>query len=359
MPTINFAVNIYSVVVLEDLLVYTAQGNDTYQEGLVHIKPGVQKKYTLPHVSLNKIIQDNVATPTTQGGASDGFNQYTYSERYLEPNDFMVYVRFNPREFEEVWKPFQPTGPLVFRELEPNVQAKMLHLLIDKKDQYLNDSIWCGRKGGVDASTITTPSDGTNLGGESAAGPMKYFDGFLARVLTNLKASAVDAGTRSEAQKNEVASGEVVLAGNAELTTGEQVEQALYTIWKKTPKSIRKKKGMKFVISWELWDLYDEYLTSKQQKYVENTTLNKRLFKGHEIKVIDGIPEHSIFFGNFTTGADSCLWMAVDYATDQESVKVMPLQNDSEEWFFQMRMKVDINIALPGEIIVWTAYKNA
>ena len=359
MASINFAGNIYSGEVLEDLLVYTAQGNDTYQEGLIHIKPGVQKKYTLPHVSLNKIIQDNVATPTTQGAANGDYNQYTYSERYLEPGDFMVYVRFNPREFEEVWRPLQPTGPLAFRELDPSVQAKMLHLLIDKKDQYLNDSIWCGRKGGVDKTTVTSPTGGVDLGGENAAGPMKYFDGFLARVLTNVKAAAVAAGTRSEAQKNEVASGEVILAGNTELTTGEQVEQALYAIWKKTPKNIRKKKGMKFVISWELWDLYDEYLTAKQQKYVENTELNARRFKGKEIKVIDGLPEHSIFFGNFTTGSDSCLWMAVDYATDQESVKVMPLQNDSEEWFFQMRMKVDVNIALPGEIVVWTAYKNA
>ena len=79
MATINFAGNIYSGEVLEDLLVYTAQGNDTYQEGLIHIKPGVQKKFTLPHVSLNKIIQDNVATPTTQGAATGEYNQYTYS----------------------------------------------------------------------------------------------------------------------------------------------------------------------------------------------------------------------------------------------------------------------------------------
>lgn len=359
MATINFAGNIYSGEVLEDLLVYTAQGNDTYQEGLIHIKPGVQKKFTLPHVSLNKIIQDNVATPTTQGAAHGDYNQYTYSERYLEPGDFMVYVRFNPREFEEVWRPFQPTGPLIFRELDPSVQAKMLHLLIDKKDQYINDSIWCSRKGGTSDSAITTPVGCTKPGGEDAAGPMKYFDGFLVRVLNNIKASKVDADTRDDAQKNEVASGEVILAGDTELTTGQQVEQALYAIWKKTPKKLRKKKGMKFVMSWELWDLYDEYLTAKEVKYVENSDLNKRRFKGKEIKVIDGLPEHSIFFGNFTTGQDSCLWMAVDYATDQESVKVMPLQNDSEEWFFQMRLKVDVNIALPGEVIVWTAYKNA
>ena len=35
--TINYAGNTYSGEVLEDLLVYTAQGNETFQVGLFHI----------------------------------------------------------------------------------------------------------------------------------------------------------------------------------------------------------------------------------------------------------------------------------------------------------------------------------
>ena len=48
MATINFAGNSYAGEVLEDLLVYTVQGCDTYEEGLIHVKPGIQKKFTLP-----------------------------------------------------------------------------------------------------------------------------------------------------------------------------------------------------------------------------------------------------------------------------------------------------------------------
>ena len=92
-------------------------------------------------------------------------------------------------------------------------------------------------------------------------------------------------------------------------------------------------------------------------KYSENADVNKYRFKGKKIVVINGIPEHTIFLGKFTTGMDSCLWMGVDYATDQESVKVERLQANSELYFFQMRMKVDVNIVLPSEIVVWTAYK--
>ena len=50
--------------------------------------------------------------------------------------------------------------------------------------------------------------------------------------------------------------------------------------------------------------------------------------------------------------------MAIDYSTDEESVKVERLQANSEMYFFQMRLKMDVNLVRPGEIIVWTPYKN-
>ena len=98
MATIHFASNTYAGEVLEDLLLYTAHGNDTYEEGLIYVKPGVQKRLVLPHIELGDIVQDNVATPKSPGtpgaeGAADdatGFNQYKHSERYLDPQDLMI-----------------------------------------------------------------------------------------------------------------------------------------------------------------------------------------------------------------------------------------------------------------------------
>lgn len=362
---INYAGNTYSGDVLEDLLVYTTQGNDTFNEGLIHIKAGVQKRYVLPHIKIGEIIQDNKPTPTADkpAGAGDDFNQYTFAERYLDPQDLMVYLEFNPRDFEEYWKPFQPDGQLNFRELDPKVQSKMLHLLIDKKDQYIGDSIWCGRKGGVNANITAPDATCVSLGGKTAAGPMKYFDGAVARILANLKAQAVvKAGVAANITddiKNEVATGKAVLAGDTKLTTGEQVEAALYAMWRACPKQLRKHTSLKYVMGWEAWDLYDEYLTKKESKYVENGEVNKRHFKGKPIVVINGIPEHTIFLGKFGSDMNSNLWMGVDYATDQESVKIERLQANSELYFFQMRMKMDVNFVLPGEIVVHTAYKNA
>ena len=150
-----------------------------------------------------------------------------------------------------------------------------------------------------------------------------------------------------------------MLAGATEFTTGKDVEDALYTIWKKTPANVRKSKKLKFVMGWETWDLYDQYLTTqKEYKYVENPDVNRRTFKGKEIVVIDGMPDSTIFFGKFSTDQESCLWMAIDYSTDEESVKVERLQANSELYFFQMRIKMDVNLVRPSEIVVWTPYKN-
>lgn len=339
MPSVTFAQNSYAGEVLEDLLTYTAQGNDTYKEGLIHIKSGIQHKYTLPSISLGDIIQDNKPTPVSP---SDSKGEYTFRERYLEPKDFMIYLEFNPRDFEKYWKFAQPDGNLVFRELDPKVQATMLRLLMEKKNAYIGDAIWQSVKGGAAGitGTLTKPTSGVDLG----AGAYKYYDGAIYRILTNLL----------EATAGETA----ILAGNTELTTGEQVESAMYTMWQKTPYQIRKS-NLVYVMSWELWDMYDQYVTSKQFKYTDNTAVNKYMFKGKRIVPIVGVPESTIVLGNFTTGMDSNLWMGVDYANDTEVLKIDRLQANSELYFFQMRMKMDVNIVRPAEIVVWTAYKLA
>ena len=337
MANINFNSNTYSGEVLEDLLLYTAQGNDTYREGLIHVKSGIQYKYTLPSIKLDNIIQDNVPTPASPTNSK---GQYTIGERYLEPQNFMVYVEFNPRDFEKYWGFTQPTGNLVFRELDPKVQATMLRLLVDKKNEYIGDAIWRSVKGGTaSGGTMTTPEGSTPLGNDV----YKYFDGAMYRIIANLFENKADETC--------------ILAGDTKLTTGAEVETALYTMWQKTPSKIRKN-SLVYLTDWATWDAYDKYAATKDFKYNDNTQVNKYMFKGKRIVPIVGLPEHTIILGNFTTGTDSNLWMGVDYANDEDSVKVERLQANSELYFFQMRMKMDVNIVKPAEIVVWTPFKK-
>lgn len=342
--TINFLQNGYNGEVLEDLLTYTVQGNDTFKEGLIHIKSGIQHKYTLPSIKLGNVIQDNVPTPTSTHGSktSEGDNEYVFTERYLTPAEFMIYLEFNPRDYEKYWKFAQPDGNLVFRDLDPKVQATMLRLLMEKKNEYIGSAIWTSCKGGASQSGITAPTDGVQIGN----GKEKYFDGVIKRIIDNVN------GTDAET----IAGGQCILSGNTVLSDGEAVENALYAMWKKCPKTIRKKSNLAFVMSWETFDAYDQLLADKTMKYNDNTEINKYRFKGKRIIPIVGVPEHTILLGEFSTGMDSNLWMGVDFANDTEVLKVDRLQANSELYFAQMRMKMDVNIVRPAEIVVHTAY---
>lgn len=351
MATFNFVQNGYAGEVLEDLLTYTAQGNDTYKNGLIHVHPGIQHKLTLPTVQLGSIIQDNVATPAAPSANSvsaTSQGQYTITERFLEPQDFMVYVEFNPRDFEKYWKFAQPQGPLVFRSLNPKVQATMLRQLIENKNAYIGDAIWLSAKTTTKAK-LTSPNGQLELGANDSFGPLGYFDGAIARLCKNIAATAAK-------DPEEVAGGQAILAGSTALSTGQAVENALYAMWTACPKQIRNNPNLTFITSWDVWDLYDQYLTSKDVKYSDNTKVNDYRFKGKRIIPIVGMPENTIILGVFSTGRDSNLWMGIDYANDQEAVKVDRLQNNSELYFFQMRMKMDVNIVKPKEIVAWTNY---
>ena len=328
----------YTGEVLEDLLTYTAQENETYKEGLIHIKSGIQKKYALPSVQLGEIIQDHVATPDN----TKSKGQYVFAERYLEPNDFMIYFEFNPRDFEQYYKPFQPNGNLVFRELDPKVQATMIRLLMESKAEYINHAIWCAAKSTTKAQLSAGNGKTLEIGADDAAGPMKYFDGALARLLANAAAGA---------DTEDAKCGKCTIAGTGAFASGAAVEAELFAMWKALPPKVRKKQGLVILMDYNTWDMYNSYLSDKTFKYSDNRQENQHLFQGKRIIPMVALPEDTIVMGVFTTGYDSNLWMGVDYANDENVLQVEKLQANSELYFFKMLLKMDINVVRPKEII--------
>lgn len=336
----------YTGEVLGDLLTLTAQDNETYKEGLIHIKTGIQKKYALPSVQLGKIIQDRKPIPDGSVG------EYIFAERYLEPEDFMIYLRFNPRDFEEYYRPFQPKGNLVFRTLDPKVQATMIRLLMERKMEFINHAIWCSatpeQKAKISSADGTVAAGATEIGGEDAAGEMKYFNGAICRMLMNAAAAATSEDAKC---------GQINVAGTGTFADGKAVEAELFAMWEATEPKIRKKSGLVILMDYKSWDAYNRYLADKTVKYSDNRTENEHRFQGKRIIPMTALPDDTIIMGNFTTGVDSNLWMGIDYANDEDVLQVEKLQADSELYFFKMLLKMDINIVRPSEITAHLPFK--
>lgn len=362
----------YTGEVLNDILAYTAQENETYKHGLVHIAPHIQKKLALPHFKTGSIIQPRVATPKS----TDSKGDFTFSERYLEPKDFMVYDEVNPRDFESYYKEFQPTGNLVFRELDPRVQMVLLRAIMDSKNEYINQAIWCSA---LDSDLTALGLTGSKvIGCDNIYGPMKFFTGALARVIANAKVTALikqnadnekwnedhkndsDFATKKKAitalttaQEDEIASGQVTLAGSLAMSDGAAVSKELYAMWMKVKTTIRQNPNLKILMDYKSWDAYDKYLSSQVYKHTDDTAENKRFFRGKQVIPMAALPEDTIIIGVFSTGLDSNLWMGLDLdKTDQEVVKFERLQPNSELYFFKMLMKMDVNIVRPGDLVV-------
>lgn len=346
MATFNFGAGEtnYTGEVLEELLTLTAQKTDTFAKGLIHVEPQIQKQLTLPSIKLGKIIQDRKPTPDSSVG------EYSFAERYLAPKDFMIYLEFNPREFERYYKAFQPVDNLVFRKLDPYVQAKMLRLLMEGKEAYIDQAIWCSATATQKAKIANSDGiEGTSIiGAENEYGQMKYWDGAIARMLMN-----ANADEDSEDKK----SGDIMLAGNGSFANGEAVETELYNMYHKLPPKIRAISGLKILMDYNTWDMYDQYLTAKEHKYVDNTQINARTFKGKQIIPMVAFPDNTIIIGKFSSGRDSNLWMSVDMADDINVIQCDKLQNNSELYFFKALMKIDVNIVKPSEIIAHLPYK--
>ena len=115
----------YSGEVLEMLLTRAATGNELVEKGLIHVVPEVAKKFSIPRLRTGKMLQKRKEMPTD----SDSKGNFDYDERELVPVDFMAFTTFNPRTFEQIWRPWQPKGNLVFAELPAEGQNALLREL--------------------------------------------------------------------------------------------------------------------------------------------------------------------------------------------------------------------------------------
>jgi hypothetical protein len=103
----------YSGEVLEQILTMATTTNELVEKGLIMVIPGVHKTISVPKVRSGKMLQKRKENPKSE----DSKGNLNYSEKKLTPKDMMVYMEFNPRAFEYIWRPFQP---IFFKFLRPN-----------------------------------------------------------------------------------------------------------------------------------------------------------------------------------------------------------------------------------------------
>lgn len=191
----------YNGEVLEKILVLATTGNDLVEKGLIMVIPGVEKKISLPRIKTGKMLQKRKENPTLE----DSKGNFNYSEKSLDPEDFMAFTTFNPRAFEHVWRKWQPKGNLVFAELPPEAQNTLLdelsksvkfelgwHYLngeFGSDDDHLFNGILTQAAKDPDVIVVPAPSSSSTAAWDSAIST--FFSGSASRPSTSVPDTAL------------------------------------------------------------------------------------------------------------------------------------------------------------------------
>lgn len=293
----------YNGEVLEQLLTVAATSNEIVEKGLIHVIPGVSKKISIPRLRTGKMLRKYKEDPKVE----DSKGNFSYDEKELNPDDFMAFTVFNPRAFESIWRPWQPKGDLVFAELPPNAQNALLDAL-SKQVQF-------------------------ELGGHYVNGVYGNDDDHLFN------------GILTQAAKD---SDIIVVQSDATKMT-----DRLKAVLARIPVALLENPNLRFLMSPADFNKYDDELTGRDAKNRDETTRNPKMYKDIKIETLAAWPDDLLVATLCSPNAMTTnLFAAVNLQDDEHVIKIGPVSNMSELYFFKMLMKADTNIAFGEEFIV-------
>lgn len=301
----------YAGEVYENILAKVSIGNEVMQNKLMKmVEPeNLLSKYYIPRIKISgTILQERKETPNHE---EKNQGDVAFDEKVLDTLDFMVYLTFNPRVFENYWKPYQSSSELVFSELDPVIQAKILDVLHDQVATEIGSHLLTGVKG--------TAADG------------EYFDGIVTRARN---------------------SADIIEINSAVKLTADNILDVYSAIKKALPEVIRSRGDLRMLCSYTAYDLYDDAVTAAKQNVSYDQEFTRK-YKGIPLVPMSGMPENTIICTYCSLGEASNLWGGITYADINEPVLINRVENASERYFIKMLMKADTNIAWDEHAVLY------
>lgn len=288
---------------LDKVLTKATLSNELVQKNLIHIEPNVLKKLYFGSLAVGTLLQHRVEQPTS----SDAQGDFTYTEAYLEPQDLMAYTEFNPRNFETIWRRWQPTGPMAMETWSAAAQADFLQVFANKiaeelGNQYIN---------------------GVRVAGNNA----KLINGIVPRILANAS---------------------VLKAGEGETTYAKKFKAMLT----KLPKAVRTKTNLKFITSIDDCDNYDEELKLNTYKNGDLTIQQTLAYNGIPVVGLAQWPKGLIVITFADASLESNFYGAVAWGEDETFIVSDRISAAGEKFFLKMLMKADTQIADGSYIVI-------
>jgi len=283
-------------------------GNQAVEKGSVYVHAGVQKSLAMPRFNAAEDqIQANNPDPQT-AQASDSF---TYDERVLTPLSFMFYDEVNPRDFEDVWREFQPVGMLADRVDNPKILAAITSETLKTFGTQIGKVIWQGDTAGATA--------------------VSWFDGYEKILAADGAINPTPAG--------------VITASNV-ISILESVVEAI-------PDAVFDDANYIIHMSTSALRFYQQAERALDFKGTNIGDAQDERFGGFAIRNFSGMSADTIIACKATAGRDSNLWAGVDISGYYENVKIARKSSMSELFGVLVRAKYGVQVGNPTECVLY------
>lgn len=316
-------------------------GMDTVQKGCAHVQDGIKKKYTIPRIEVANLIQKRAATPVSQGNI-------TVDGQVLQPLDLMLYIEFNPRDYEAHWYAVNLNPKLLDRDLPPTAEEFTMLQTMKRLNEFFENATWRSR-------LIFDPSNASfatpaSKGQATTDSVYFYFDGLITKLLNAAANSSNGKITVLVGSPATLVSG---TAGGGQ----ENVTAALARTYALVPQALLFKygnKGLKFHVSYLTQQTYEKDLQLSTFKNQDTTEKGINRYNGYDIVPLAGIPDNTIVACISSPDMDSNLWIGCNSDQDETGLQLARLQANSELFFIKGLFKMDTQIGFPDFVVLYT-----
>lgn len=288
-------------------------GNETVQKGSVNVQVGIAKKRELPRASQT----EDPLGAYTDGAPSSESVTTSYDRRELDPKEMTLYETFIPREWLDIWEPWQPDGDFSNLEMDSTLFGKFMELYQNGIGTQLSKLFWQGD---------------TTLG---TSDPLGHFDGIITRAIAD--ANVID----------------VTPAG---AITQANVVDRIQEVWAAIPDKFLE--DMDFIIHMNTTDFK---LLQQYNNDAKKTTVGvldediKNLFLNKRIRHYQGLPKNYIVGAKATTDEmSSNLFMGIYSDVTSDNPRIKRIAENSNTWFIRIDTKADANYRVSEEIVLYS-----
>lgn len=314
------------------MIVRTTLDMDTVEKGCIYVIDGIKKSYSIPRIDVSNFVQARQATPNSVGSI-------LVDRTVLTPQDYMVYVEFNPRDYEQHWFSYQLNRNLLDETLPETAESFTVYQLLRRLGEWNERALWRSR-------LVFNPSNpnytlATSVGQLATDQQFQYFDGLMVKFLndsTVIQVQSPVAITATYSGSNGFYPFEQSLA---------LVPEALLFKYGK--------QGVKFHVSAETQLAYESFLTFQMQ-YKNNDATERSInrYRGYEVEVLKGMPLNTVVTCISRPDIDSNIFLGLNSTDDENNVQLQRVQNNSELFFIKLLMKADPSQGYGDQLVLYT-----